>query len=110
MLERVAPAAWPAGDRWKAREQIPMNDLPWYHRGLRFQCKQCGACCTGDPGYVWVNKAEIAAMAAAIRVAVEEFERRFVRQVGVRKSLIEMPGGDCVFFHGESRTCQVYGY
>ena len=26
---------------------------PWYRDGLRFQCTQCGNCCTGDPGVVW---------------------------------------------------------
>ena len=31
-----------------------------------------------------------------------------VRKVGIRKSLIEWGNGDCIFFHGESRTCQVY--
>lgn len=81
---------------------------PWYQAGLRFQCLGCGDCCTGAPGYVWVNKAEIEAMAAAIRIEVDQFEKRYVRRVGVRKSLIEFPNGDCVFFHGESRTCQVY--
>jgi uncharacterized protein len=85
-----------------------MNDQPWYHAGLRFQCAQCGSCCTGAPGYVWVNKAEIAALTAALKLDVEAFEKRYVRRVGMRKSLIEFPNGDCVFFHGESRTCQVY--
>ncbi len=85
-----------------------MNDQPWYHDGLRFQCQQCGSCCTGAPGYVWVNKAEIAALAAAVRLDAEEFQRRYVRKVGIRQSLIELPGGDCVFFHRESGSCQVY--
>jgi uncharacterized protein len=85
-----------------------MQEDPWYHTGLRFQCTQCGNCCTGAPGYVWVNKAEIAALAAAIRIGVEEFEKRYVRQVGMRKSLIEFANGDCVFFHHDARTCQVY--
>ena len=31
-----------------------------------------------------------------------------MRRVGIRKSLTEFPNGDCVFFHNESRTCQVY--
>ncbi len=43
-----------------------------------------------------------------LKLEVAEFERRYVRQVGIRKSLIEFPNGDCVFFHGESRSCQVY--
>ncbi len=85
-----------------------MNGQPWYHRGLRFKCTGCGACCTGAPGYVWVNKAEIEAIAAAIRLDVETFEKRYVRQVGIRKSLVEFPNGDCVFFDTAKRICCVY--
>jgi uncharacterized protein len=81
---------------------------PWYQEGLKFGCTGCGDCCTGAPGYVWVNKAEIEALAKAIGIDVAEFERRYVRKIGIRKSLIEWGNGDCVFFHGESRTCQVY--
>ena len=84
-----------------------MSD-PWFHEGLKFACAGCGDCCSGAPGYVWVNKAEIAALAAAIGIDVAEFERRYVRKVGIRKSLMEWANGDCIFFHGESRTCQVY--
>jgi Fe-S-cluster containining protein len=85
-----------------------MSDKPWYHKGLRFACTACGACCTGQPGYVWVNKAEIAALAAAVGVAVEQFEKRYVRRIGIRNSLIEFPNGDCVFFSPNRRTCRVY--
>ena len=81
---------------------------PWFQEGLKFACTGCGDCCTGAPGYVWVNKAEVAALAGAIGIDVSEFERRYVRKVGIRKSLIEWGNGDCIFFHGESRTCQVY--
>ena len=36
----------------------------WYADGWRFSCTQCGDCCSGSEGYVWVNQAEIDAMAA----------------------------------------------
>jgi len=85
-----------------------MTDKPWYHQGLRFQCTGCGNCCTGAAGYVWVNKAEIEAMAAAIHLGVAQFEKRYVRQVGIRKSLIELSNGDCVLFDKEPRACRVY--
>ena len=64
-----------------------MSQPPWYQQGLRFQCTQCGDCCTGAPGYVWVNKEEIAALAMAAGIEdVDEFERLYVRKVGIRQA------------------------
>jgi Fe-S-cluster containining protein len=85
-----------------------MSESPWYHEGLRFSCTQCGNCCTGAPGFVWINKAEIQALAAAKGEDVAEFEDMYVRKVGIRKSLREYPNGDCVFFDNDSRSCSVY--
>ena len=70
------------------------QDDVWYSKGLRFECSQCGDCCTGAEGYVWVNQAEIDAMAARMQITPELFEEQFVRRVGVRRSLTERPGGD----------------
>ena len=82
---------------------------PWYEDGLRFTCTQCGNCCTGAPGYVWVNQAEIEALAASVgEQDLALFEKEYVRRVGVRKSLVELSNGDCVFFDPESRGCTVY--
>ncbi len=82
---------------------------PWYEEGLRFTCTQCGNCCTGAPGYVWVNQAEIEALASIVgEPDVGAFEKKYVRRVGVRKSLVEFPNGDCVFFDSEARICTVY--
>lgn len=85
-----------------------MSKEPWFKDGLRFECTGCGDCCTGAPGYVWVNQEEIDALAAKIGVPVEEFERKYVRRVGVRRTLVEFDNGDCVFFDGETRRCKVY--
>jgi Fe-S-cluster containining protein len=84
------------------------NIQPWYKDGLRFQCTGCGDCCTGAPGYVWVNKEEITALAGELGLEISEFESRFVRQIGMRKSLVEYANGDCVFFDGVTRKCKVY--
>jgi Fe-S-cluster containining protein len=84
------------------------NDELWYKDGLRFTCTGCGDCCTGSPGYVWVNGEDIAKMAAIVRLSVEDFEAEYVRRVGVRKSLVEYENGDCVFFDNKSRKCGVY--
>ena len=86
-----------------------MPDLPWYQDGLRFTCTQCGDCCGGAPGHVWVNNEEIAALAAALGQSVAEFESVYVRQVGIRKSLKERENYDCVLLDQETRKCTVYG-
>ena len=87
-----------------------MNKEPWYAGGLRFRCKQCGNCCTGAPGFVWVNPQEIENLAVVVEGGdVDRFENMYVRKVGVRHSLKEFPNGDCVFFDTQARKCTVYG-
>lgn len=80
----------------------------WYKDGLQFECTQCGACCSGEPGYVWVGDDEIAAMAGEMGLEVDAFERKFVRQVGTERSLIEYPDGDCILLDPRTRRCTVY--
>jgi uncharacterized protein len=80
---------------------------PWYQEGLAFECTRCGACCTGAPGYVWVDAEEIARLAAFRGESSEQFSEKFVRRVGTRYSLIERPDGDCVFWDKTS-GCTVY--
>ena len=80
----------------------------WYSGGLRFQCTQCGDCCSGSEGFVWVNQAEIDAMAARLGLPTADFEQRYVKRVGVRRSLTERPNGDCVLLDEKTRKCTAY--
>jgi Fe-S-cluster containining protein len=57
---------------------------------------------------VWVNNEEIAALAKLLGQEIDDFEDRYVRRVGARKSLKEFPGGDCVLLDSQSRRCTVY--
>ena len=86
---------------------MPHNE-PWYQSGLRFECRGCGACCTGAPGHVWVTNAEVELLAEDLGMEVDEFERKYVRRGGIRKSLVEFPNGDCVFFERPAMRCKVY--
>src|SRR5437763_101054 len=36
------------------RVSLPVAEK-WYGAGLRFNCTQCGNCCSGGPGYVWLT-------------------------------------------------------
>ena len=85
----------------------PEGNTPWYRDGLAFSCTRCGACCTGAPGYVWVSPEEIERLAEFKGVSVSEFSAKFVRRVGNRYSLIERPGGDCIFWDKHA-GCTVY--
>ena len=84
-----------------------MDGEPWYRDGLRFACTRCGHCCTGEPGFVWVNRAELEAIAEQLGEPVEQVTALYSRAEGKRRTLRERANGDCVFWDRE-RGCTVY--
>ena len=74
---------------------------PWYADGLSFTCTQCGNCCTGGPGFVWISDEEVERLAQFMKLSVEETRSKYCRKVGRRWSLNEhrtREGNyDCVF-------------
>ena len=85
-------------------KEIPPSQSPWYREGLSFECTRCGDCCRG-PGYVWVNREEIANLASFLELTPEAFGRRYLRRVERRLSLIDNDDGDCIFWEN---GCTVY--
>ena len=85
-----------------------MSDDVWYANGLQFECTECGVCCSGSPGFVWIDAAEIAAMAEHLSMSIAEFESAYVRTVDGQKSLTERPDYDCVLLDRDTRRCTVY--
>ena len=82
---------------WEEHVSDSGPPLPWYADGLSFACTQCGNCCSGAPGHVWVDSDEIAQIAAHVGMTPEAFNRRHVRRVGRGRSLLEKRDGDCEF-------------
>jgi len=78
----------------------------WYAEGLRFECQRCGACCTGEPGYVWVTSSESARIAEFLGLSLREFASKYLRKAGSHDSLIEHPDGRCIFF--AKNGCAIY--
>lgn len=80
-----------------------------------FHCQRSGRCCSGDSGYVWVEEAELPALAASAGMGVDAFLSRHVRQVSdprtgePRLSLTESEagGGRCSLLQG-ANECSVY--
>jgi hypothetical protein len=74
---------------------------PWYADGLKFTCTQCGNCCTGPAGYVWISEAEIARLALHLHLTPEETVEKYCRKTAGRLSLKERRtregNYDCIF-------------
>lgn len=89
----------------------------WYADGLKFECTQCGNCCTGAPGYVWVSDDESEAIAGKLGISKEDFYLKYARHVHGRWTLTEqwnddVKGYDCVFLRRDEASgkalCSVY--
>jgi hypothetical protein len=84
----------------------------WYEQGLQFSCTQCGNCCTGGPGYVWITQQEVARLAEHLGMGVEQVLRKYCRRIGERISLKERLNQglhDCIFLQQEESSRQVEG-
>jgi Fe-S-cluster containining protein len=77
--------------------------------GLRFHCTQCGNCCTGGPGFVWITKEEIVELAKFLKLSPEETVERYCRKIAGQFSLQEFRNPrdgqyDCVFMKDQPAT------
>ena len=88
----------------------PNDPLPWYKEGLRFKCTECGKCCTGGPGYVWVTEDEMESTAKHLNLSPKDFKKKYTRQKNNRYALIEKKSlkndYDCVFL--KDKKCTIY--
>jgi Fe-S-cluster containining protein len=86
---------------------MPSTSEPWYKDGLRFRCTQCGHCCTGEPGFVWVDDGDLAAIATFRGETTEEVAGLYTRKERRGLSLREKTNGDCVFYDRQ-KGCTIY--
>jgi hypothetical protein len=79
---------------------------PWYAGGLQFQCRACGHCCGGAPGYIWIAPAEVRWAAQFLGLDVLDFCAMYLVEYDRGFSLRELEGGDCCLLrHGR---CLIY--
>jgi len=78
----------------------------WFADGLRFSCTQCGNCCTGPQGYVWLSPKDQEAIAGHLGLDLARFRKRYTRLVGRLLSLVDQPNGDCIFLTPD-RRCSI---
>ncbi len=85
-----------------------MSPKSWYDKGLRFECTQCGNCCTnhGDYTYVYLAEADVEAIAAHLGLSRRSFLARYcTREDGFVSLRMDAPA--CPFL-GADRRCAIY--
>ena len=87
-------------------EEVETDEV-WYRDGLAFTCTQCGKCCTGAPGFVWVDDAEIEAIAKRLGEPVEQVKAVYAMKARRGMSLREKANGDCIFYD-RKKGCTIY--
>ena len=109
-VEAVAAIASLQGRGLNSHTRMDMPEQPWYQDGLRFAVHgvrrllhRCSRVTCGS-------------ISRRLRISppplgyadVADFERLFVRQVGVRRSLKERSNFDCVLLDPHTRKCRAY--
>ena len=88
------------------------NKTLWYVSGLRFECQQCGRCCSGpSEGYIWVTSPEIKFIADFLKIKPEQLRQKYLKRIGLRMTIIEQPHTkDCIFLReiDGQKGCMIY--
>ena len=88
---------------------IPLNNPAqrpyFFDRGLRFSCRQCGGCCVGEPGTIYVSRTEMEAIAASLELSVDDFIVQYLYPFRDSYSIKEDAQGRCLFF---DEGCAIY--
>jgi len=75
-------------------------------------CESCqGKCCTGESGYIYVNKEEIENISAFLEIAVEQFVDQYLFKKGYKYSIKERffnGSYECIFYDRDSNGCTIY--
>lgn len=77
----------------------------FFEGGLRFACKRCGSCCTGEPGIIYVDEQEITVIAEFLDLSREIFVQRCLYEFQDSYSIRETNDGRCIFYEN---GCAIY--
>jgi uncharacterized protein len=84
----------------------PLDLRPYFFdQGICFECRQCGACCVGDPGTIYLSEGEINIVIKYLGMDREGFIDRFCYPFKDSYSLGEDCRGRCLFF---DNGCTIY--
>ncbi len=75
-------------------------------------CESCqGKCCTGESGYIYVNKNEIEKISSLLNMPVKDFVNQYLFKKMYKYSIKEIVYNgsyECVFYDRETNGCTIY--
>lgn len=74
-----------------------------------FECK--GKCCTGESGYIYVNRDEIEKISSFLDMNVRDFASEYLYKKGYKYSIKELKianSYECVFYDSNINGCKIY--
>jgi len=71
----------------------------FFDEGIFFSCLNCGACCTGNSGTIYLTEEEISAIADFLQISVSECKEKYLFPFRDSYSVKEKENGDCIFYH-----------
>ena len=77
----------------------------FFDQGILFECRQCGACCMGDPGIVHVYHDEVESIARYLSVEVLSFIEKYLYPIKGGYGIKEHTDGQCYFYQD---GCTIY--
>ncbi len=75
-------------------------------------CATCqGKCCTGESGYIYVNKTEIEKISLLLDMPIKDFVNQYLFKKMYKYSIKELVYNgsyECIFYDRESNGCKIY--
>ena len=75
-------------------------------------CYNCdGNCCTGESGYIWVDKKEIENISKFLGIDSEKFIKEYLKKERYKYSInvVVIKGKyNCIFFDSIQKRCEIY--
>jgi Fe-S-cluster containining protein len=78
----------------------------FFNTGIKFECTECGYCCTGEEGTIYVTNGEIEAISGYLQLTKEKVTDKYLYPFRDSYSIKEEPNGDCIFY--KDKKCEIY--
>lgn len=81
------------------------NRSYFFDQGIGFECQRCGACCTGEPGIIYVDNDEVLRIAEYLSIRISVFIEKYLYPIREGHSIREHDDGRCLFYED---GCKIY--